>query len=226
MCLWNARRLFLAVPSNQTPFTVRSLIAFVGTRTRRPIRTEGIVPSLTCFLTVASLTPSKNAACSRPTARDLGSLLESLTGPATTAGGTSGTGCDLISSCADRSNSLRNSAANSFDWYFPISYAELNFNTEHCNASPASFSRWRNTSMADGSACEEKEVNSLCLYFKYGSENKNDSVRIQFINSSNAMIPTCPRSQPVSLENSDGSQHETRKIVHPQNRIAITVYVD
>jgi hypothetical protein len=39
-----------------------------------------------CFLTVGSLTPSKNAACLRPTARGSSSLVFLLSGAATTVG--------------------------------------------------------------------------------------------------------------------------------------------
>ncbi len=109
------------IRNDQAPVIARSFIAFIGTRTRRPTRTRGIVPSFTCFLIVDSLTPSKNAACLRLTARGSGSFQSIFTGAeaaATTTGDITGAwtrssiSCGLISSWVDRSNSLRNRVTN------------------------------------------------------------------------------------------------------------------
>ena len=41
--------------------------------------------------------------------------------------------------------------------------------------------QWRNTGRVDGSAGEEKESIDYAFTYKYGSENKNDGARMQFM---------------------------------------------
>src|SRR5580704_2312381 len=112
MCLWNSGLLLLG--NLNRPGAIQHQVVYSPHRDEDSSSDPhaGIVPCLMYFLMIGSLTPTKNAACLRLKARGSGPFLFVTTGAASTAEGITGDGCGLILSCADRSNSLRNSVAN------------------------------------------------------------------------------------------------------------------